>query len=521
MRRSSALAAGALVAAGAFVPAAVSTQAQAADSDNIKVTDVKVTSEARKRPINDVAVEAWDKVSLQAKWEADAPKAGDSFTVKLGEGMEWYGSLAFNLLDQDGSDVGNCTFTVGSQDMTCTLTAGAEKWDKLTDGTLTAQAQINNKGIGLKKSTVQVGPTTAPIVFGDSNGDGTCDTGCDGVKPNYPEPNPFKSGWFNGINESGKYVFMWEVRAQNTGGAQNTHWVVKDPGASYVADSVVCTTGSWQEGKGVANVKVAPGWPQEQVEFDSPSADAICRVRFYTITEPTKAAQANTATVNDQTFSRNGITATEAGSGNAQGGKNATPTPTPLTTPPNNSNTPPTATPSAPETMTPSATPSTPAETTPAPMPSAPETTSPAPAPSAPETTSPAPAPAPSAPETTSPAPMPTAPATTEAPAPAPAPETTSPAPMPTAPATTEAPAPAPAPATTEAPAPAPAPQQPGAQAPKSPAAPAPAAPAPSTSQPTSKPSLAKTGASIVVPVLIAGAVIGGGIFLVRRGRRA
>lgn len=497
MRRSSALAAGALVAAGAFVPAAVSTQAQAADSDNIKVTDVKVTSEARQRPVNGVAVEAWDKVSLQAKWEATAPKAGDSFTVKLGEGMEWYGSLAFNLLDQDGSDVGNCTFTVGSQDMTCTLTSGAEKWDKLTDGTLTAQAQINNKGIGLKQSTVQVGPTTAPIVFGDSDGDGTCDTGCDGVKPNYPEANPFKSGWFNGINEQGKYVFMWEVRAQNTGGAKNTHWVVKDPGANYVADSVLCTTGSWQEGQGVANVKVAPGWPREQIEFDAPSADSVCRVRFYTTTEPTKAAQANTATVNDQTYSRNGITATEAGSGNAQGGKNATSTPTPTATTPNNSNTPPTATPSAPETVTPSATPSAPEETTPAPAPSAPETTAPAPLPTAPATTE-APAPAP--------APLPTAPATTEAPAPAPAPATT--------PAAT-------APATTEAAAPAPAPQQPGAQAPKSPAAPAPAAPAPSNSQPTSKPSLAKTGASIMVPVLIAGAVIGGGILLVRRGRRA
>ncbi len=497
MRRSSALAAGALVAAGAFVPAAVSTQAQAADSDNIKVTDVKVTSEARQRPVNGLAVEAWDKVSLQAKWEATAPKAGDSFTVKLGEGMEWYGSLAFNLLDQDGSDVGNCTFTVGSQDMTCTLTSGAEKWDKLTDGTLTAQAQINNKGIGLKQSTVQVGPTTAPIVFGDSDGDGTCDTGCDGVKPNYPEANPFKSGWFNGINEQGKYVFMWEVRAQNTGGAKNTHWVVKDPGANYVADSVLCTTGSWQEGQGVANVKVAPGWPREQIEFDAPSADSVCRVRFYTTTEPTKAAQANTATVNDQTYSRNGITATEAGSGNAQGGKNATPTPTPTATTPNNSNTPPTATPSAPETVTPSATPSAPEETTPAPAPSAPETTAPAPLPTAPATTE-APAPAP--------APLPTAPATTEAPAPAPAPATT--------PAAT-------APATTEAAAPAPAPQQPGAQAPKSPAAPAPAAPAPSNSQPTSKPSLAKTGASIMVPVLIAGAVIGGGILLVRRGRRA
>lgn len=497
MRRSSALAAGALVAAGAFVPAAVSTQAQAADSDNIKVTDVKVTSEARQRPVNGVAVEAWDKVSLQAKWEATAPKAGDSFTVKLGEGMEWYGSLAFNLLDQDGSDVGNCTFTVGSQDMTCTLTSGAEKWDKLTDGTLTAQAQINNKGIGLKQSTVQVGPTTAPIVFGDSDGDGTCDTGCDGVKPNYPEANPFKSGWFNGINEQGKYVFMWEVRAQNTGGAKNTHWVVKDPGANYVADSVLCTTGSWQEGQGVANVKVAPGWPREQIEFDAPSADSVCRVRFYTTTEPTKAAQANTATVNDQTYSRNGITATEAGSGNAQGGKNATPTPTPTATTPNNSNTPPTATPSAPETVTPSATPSAPEETTPAPAPSAPETTAPAPLPTSPATTE-APAPAP--------APLPSAPATTEAPAPAPAPATT--------PAAT-------APATTEAAAPAPAPQQPGAQAPKSPAAPAPAAPAPSNSQPTSKPSLAKTGASIMVPVLIAGAVIGGGILLVRRGRRA
>ncbi|WP_366181168.1 Ig-like domain-containing protein [Actinomyces timonensis] len=520
MRRSSALAAGALVAAGAFVPAAVSTQAQAADSSNIKVTDVKVTSEARQRPVNGAAVEAWDKVSLQAKWEADAPKAGDSFAVKLGEGLEWSGSLGFDLLDQDGSDVGNCTFAVGSQDMTCTLTAGAEKWDKLTDGTLTAQAQINNKGIERKQSTVKVGPTTAPIVFGDSDGDGTCDAACDGVKPNYPEANPFKSGWFNGVNEQGKYVFMWEVRAQNTGGAKNTHWVVKDPGANYVDNSVLCTTGSWQAGQGVANVKVAPGWPKEQVEFDAPSADSVCRVRFYTTTEPTKAAQANTATVNGQTFSRSGITATQAGFGNAQGGKNAIPAPTPTPTA-----TAPTVAPSAPETTTP-----TPTATAPTAAPSAPETTTPTPtataptaAPSAPETTTPSPtATAPTAPEETTPAPTPSAP---DATAPAPAP-------LPSAPATTEAPgsnsagpadptapvAPAPAdptaPATTEAAAPAP--QQPGAQAPK-----APAAPAPSTRQPASKPSLAKTGASIVAPALIAGAVIGGGVFLVRRGRRA
>ncbi|WP_159625750.1 Ig-like domain-containing protein [Actinomyces sp. zg296] len=515
MRRSSALAAGALVAAGAFVPAAVSTQAQAADSDNIKVTDVKVTSEARQRPVNGVAVEAWDKVSLQAKWEATAPKAGNSFTVKLGDGLEWSGSLGFDLLDQNGSDVGNCTFTVGSQDMTCTLTAGAEKWDKLTNGTLIAQAQINNKGIGLKQSTVKVGPTTAPIVFGDSNGDGTCDTGCDGVKPNYPEPNPFKSGWFNGVNDQGKYVFMWEVRAQNTGGAKNTHWVVKDPGATYVANSVLCTTGSWQEGKGVANVKVAPGWPQEQVEFDAPSAEAVCRVRFYTTTEPTKAAQANTATVNGQTYSRSGITATEAGSGNALGGKNPAPAPSPKTTTPAptpsaSQSATPAPTPSASQSVTPSAAPSASESATPAPTPSASESATPSAAPSAPETT--VPAPTPSASESAAPSDpaLPTVPATTQAAAPRVTPQQ----PGPQAPKDPAAPT---APATTQAAAAAPGPQQLGTQAPKSHAVPA----APANSQPTSKPSLAKTGASILVPALIAGAVIGGGVVLVRRGRRA
>ncbi|MDO4242524.1 MAG: hypothetical protein Q4C85_01950 [Actinomyces sp.] len=163
------------------------TPAPAAADDAVTVDSVTVTSSK---------AEAWATIDLVANWHAVDPEAGQTFTIELGEGLRWPPGLSFSLVDSDRPEVavGDCTASQGDATLTCTLNTEVDQWDRL-DGTLTARAQITGDLIGSTTTTIVVGGTTVEVVPGDLDGDGVCDTTCDGVIPEQAEPVTRKTGW--------------------------------------------------------------------------------------------------------------------------------------------------------------------------------------------------------------------------------------------------------------------------------------------------------------------------------------
>ena len=95
--------------AAAAVPAA-----QADDSTTEKVTNVVTTSRQ---------AEAWQEIGINADWTADSPKAGQTLTVDLGNGLRWASGVDFKLVKKgdDSVDLGDCTAEINSKHLTCTL----------------------------------------------------------------------------------------------------------------------------------------------------------------------------------------------------------------------------------------------------------------------------------------------------------------------------------------------------------------------------------------------------------------
>ena len=95
--------------AAAAVPAA-----QADDSTPVKVTNVVTTSRQ---------AEAWQEIGINADWTADSPKAGQTLTVDLGNGLRWASGVDFKLVKKgdDSVDLGDCTAEINSKHLTCTL----------------------------------------------------------------------------------------------------------------------------------------------------------------------------------------------------------------------------------------------------------------------------------------------------------------------------------------------------------------------------------------------------------------
>ncbi len=282
--------------------------AQADDQQPVNVTNVVTKSQK---------AEAWQEISVNADWNADHPKAGQTLTVDLGEGLRWASGVDFKLVKRDDPSVtlGDCTAVINSQHLTCSLNDTVEQWDHV-DGTLSARGQITTDLIGKTESTVVVNGKTFKVIPGDSDGDGTCDTDhCDGVIPQQPLKQTVKTGWMSAL-EDGTYTWTWLVNVYGS-----TSYTVVDPSAEY--RGVQCTDSDWSK-----------RWKPQDVKYDKDShtltwsvesSESVCRV-FYTSTSGTDSdTKDNTATVNgkDLTATAKALT---VGKGDGEG---TSPTPTP------------------------------------------------------------------------------------------------------------------------------------------------------------------------------------------------
>ena len=288
--------------------------AQADDQQPVNVTNVVTKSQK---------AEAWQEISVNADWNADHPKAGQTLTVDLGEGLRWASGVDFKLVKRDDPSVtlGDCTAVINSQHLTCSLNDTVEQWDHV-DGTLSARGQITTDLIGKTESTVVVNGKTFKVIPGDSDGDGTCDTDhCDGVIPQQPLKQTVKTGWMSAL-EDGTYTWTWLVNVYGS-----TSYTVVDPSAEY--RGVQCTDSDWSK-----------RWKPQDVKYDKDShtltwsvesSESVCRV-FYTSTSGTDSdTKDNTATVNGENLTATAKART-VGQGDGDG-TNDEPTPTPSVVP--------------------------------------------------------------------------------------------------------------------------------------------------------------------------------------------
>lgn len=359
---------------------------EAPTSSGPRITSVSATSES---------ADTWTKVVIDATWEADAPKAGDSFTVSLSQGLSWPKSLSsfWVITYTDGTNIGDCSWP-GGPTITCTLNEAASEYDHLTDGTFHAEA-VRTEVWDSSKGTLRVYVGNAEAIVNDKDHDGTCDALCDTIDPKVTETTR-KVGWHE-KDEDGQHVYHWDVYLSGY-----TNYIVTDPGAKRVFGPT-CTSTSWTDG-------YEPNWTEESGKYTvTPrSASDACRIRFETRSIDTQVS--NTAYVNGVTQEAKAFWKARGNAG-ADGANDLAPAPSPSPTPSASPSPEPSASPS------PSATPSVPATT--APTTTAPTTT--APTPSLP-VVSPSPE-TPSKPSATSPAPeasrtpAPEAPVASEAPA--------------------------------------------------------------------------------------------------------
>jgi len=282
--------------------------AQADDPAPVDVTNVVTKSKQ---------AEAWQEIEVNADWSANSPRAGQTLTVDLGEGLHWASGVDFKLVKKDDESVtlGDCTAAINSQHLTCTLNSSVEQWDHV-DGTLWARGQLTTDLIGKTESSVVVNGKTFRVVPGDSDGDGVCDTDhCDGVIPEQPRKELIKTGWLSNVKD-GAYTWTWGVNVYGS-----TSYTVVDSDAAY--DTVECTDTDWSN-----------KWKPQDAKYDKDShtvtwtvssPETVCRV-FYMSTS-TADSKDNTATVNGQSLSAT-ANAVAVGRGDGNGTTNPAPAPT-------------------------------------------------------------------------------------------------------------------------------------------------------------------------------------------------
>ena len=367
---------------GAAVVGGMISPAIAEDTPQIHAEVTKANSASR---------QVSSEINVSGTWTVEKLAVGQSFTVSTnptngGVPFKWNASFPF-LLD-DGTKVGECT--ADQANLTCKVNevppAYADKID--VKGSWWARARLQEGAIGTEEAPIVLnGEVVKKLVWGDTQGTGTCTNDCDNAAHyEYARPENLKFGWTNDNGTVG-----WAIKWIATPGVE---YVVKDFDTP-LGTSVKCAkSGEWDPA--TTEIIESTRVDANTIKFTAPADSKVC------ITFPPEQMKvpegqrsvSNHAEVNGLKLEAT-TTLKSNGGTDGDGSNKPKPTPTPsVTTPapeptPTPSETPkPTPTPS--ETPKPTPTPSetpkpTPVPTTPAPKPNV---TTPAPKPSA---TTPAP----------------------------------------------------------------------------------------------------------------------------------
>ena len=165
------------------------------------------------------------EVNVGGTWATERLEVGQSFTVSTvpangGAPFTWNASFPFTL--DDGTAIGECVADQAT--LTCTVTDVPATYADKTNvtGTWWARARLQNSAVGTSEGTITLnGETVRTLVWGDTNGEGTCTNDCDGpAHYEYAEPSNLKFGWTNSNGTVG-----WGIKWIAEGGV---HYTVKD-----------------------------------------------------------------------------------------------------------------------------------------------------------------------------------------------------------------------------------------------------------------------------------------------------
>lgn len=369
---------------GAAVVGGMISPAIAEDTPQIHAEVTKATSASR---------QVSSEINVSGTWTVEKLAVGQSFTVSTnptngGVPFKWNASFPF-LLD-DGTKVGECT--ADQANLTCKVNevppAYADKID--VKGSWWARARLQEGAIGTEETPIVLnGEVVKKLVWGDTQGTGTCTNDCDNAAHyEYARPENLKFGWTNDNGTVG-----WAIKWIATPGVE---YVVKDFDTP-LGTLVKCAKSSeWDPA--TTEIIAATRVDANTIKFTAPADSKVC-ITFPP--EQMKVPEGQSSVTNHAEVNSLQLEATTTlkSNGGTDGDGSNKPKPTPAPTP---SVTP---TPAPVPTPTPSVTPApkpTPSQTTPAPTPKpTPSETKPAPKPTPNTTPAPKPEPKPAPKQTT------------------------------------------------------------------------------------------------------------------------
>lgn len=142
------------------------------------------------------------EVNVGGTWATARLEVGQAFTVSTvptngAAPFTWNASFPFTL--DDGTAIGECVADQAT--LTCTVTDVPAAYADKTNvtGTWWARARLQNAAVGTSEGTITLnGVATRTLIWGDTNGTGTCTSDCDGhAHYEYAEPSNIKFGWSN------------------------------------------------------------------------------------------------------------------------------------------------------------------------------------------------------------------------------------------------------------------------------------------------------------------------------------
>lgn len=220
-------------------------------------------------------------VTVKGTWSTKKLEVGQSFKV-TSDVINWAYNFPFTL--DSGEKIGSCETDKGT--LTCTVDNVPDAVANKTDisGIWWATARLQESVVGKKFGEISIGGQTWPFIFGDKDGDNTCDNDCNGGHYEDAKPENSKWGWVN-PDGSTSWMITW----------------VAEPGVKYnihdsytkLSTSVKCAKGNTWDPNTTVYITAIPV-NDYTIEFTAPEGVKTCVT--YTPEPMATPAGAKTAT---------------------------------------------------------------------------------------------------------------------------------------------------------------------------------------------------------------------------------
>lgn len=257
-------------------------------------------------------------VTVKGTWSTKKLEVGQTFKVES-TAINWAYDFPFTV--DSGDKIGDCKAYNGV--LTCTVDNVPESLVTKTDlsGTWWTSARLQATAVGKKTGDIMLNGKAYPFTFGDKDGDGTCDSDCNGGHYEDAKPENSKWGWFN---PDGSTSWMITFIAE-----PGTKYTIND-GYTKLSTSVKCAKGDTWNPLTTVYIAAIP-IDDYTIEFTAPEGVKTC-VTYTPEPMATPAGAktvANVATVNGLKLERMLDVKVDGGTS----GDGTTPAPAPVPTP--------------------------------------------------------------------------------------------------------------------------------------------------------------------------------------------